>query len=67
MGVKKLTKFVVELPSGKRVVNPPPYPFGDCRACSLIGWICGREGGGMKRRADPLSKFNCFLSEKFLN
>jgi hypothetical protein len=37
---KKLSPFAVELSSGKHVVRPPPYPFGDCRACSLIGWIC---------------------------
>jgi hypothetical protein len=40
MGLKRLSRFAVELPSGRRIVNPPPFPFGDCRACSLIGWIC---------------------------
>ena len=37
---KKVSPWVVELPNGRLVRRPPPFPFGDCRVCSLIGWLC---------------------------
>jgi hypothetical protein len=37
---KKVSLWVVELSSGKAFRRPPPFPFGDCRGCSLIGWLC---------------------------
>jgi len=26
--------------NGKTISAPPPFPFGDCRSCSLLGLVC---------------------------
>jgi hypothetical protein len=39
-GLKKISSYGVEAPTGKSIMRPPPFPLADCRACALIGWIC---------------------------
>jgi hypothetical protein len=43
MKPRKISSWAVELSSGEVVRVPPPFPFGDCRGCSLINWICEWE------------------------
>jgi hypothetical protein len=40
MKPRKISSWAVELSNGEVVRVPPPFPFGDCRGCSLINWIC---------------------------
>jgi hypothetical protein len=39
-GLKKVSSYAVETGDGGVVRRPPPFPFNDCRGCSLLDLTC---------------------------
>jgi len=38
--LKKVSPYVVKTEGGGFVCRPPPFPFSDCRGCSLLELTC---------------------------